>query len=131
MSKNRCFVLYEREGRRNSAFIEVDDMYITGSMFESLKRHVSNLIADLYTDRYGYILIVDFKVIASVQMIGQMKRTVIVVPTTEIKEIPSIYSLLKMKLMELSKELEQKSIEIQELTGKSIDKNSSNRRSKQ
>lgn len=36
------------------------------SLFESLKRHVSNLIADLYTDRYGYILIVDFKVIASV-----------------------------------------------------------------
>lgn len=66
MSRKRCFVLYEREGRRNSAFIEVDDMYITGSMFESLKRHVSNLIADLYTDRYGYIPIVDFKVIASV-----------------------------------------------------------------
>lgn len=66
MSKKRCFVLYEREGRRNSAFIEVDDIYITGAMFESLKRHVSNLIADLYTDKYGYILIVDFKVIASV-----------------------------------------------------------------
>ena len=51
---------------RNSAFIEVDDTYITGSMFESLKRDISNLTADLYTDRYGYILIVDFKVIASV-----------------------------------------------------------------
>ena len=60
-----------------------------------------------------------------------MKRTVVVVPTTEIKEIPSIYGLLKMKLMELSKELEQKSIEIQEITDKSIDTALSNRRSKQ
>ena len=60
-----------------------------------------------------------------------MKRTVVIVPTTEIKEIPSIYGLLRMKLMELSKELEQKSIEIQEITDKSIDTALSNRRSKQ
>lgn len=60
-----------------------------------------------------------------------MKRTVVVVSTTEIKEIPSIYGLLRIKLMELSKELEQKSIEIQELTDKSIDTALSNRRSKQ
>lgn len=66
MSKKRCFVLYEREGRRNSAFIEVDDVYITGSMFSSLERHVSNTISNLYTDRYGSVLILDFKVIASV-----------------------------------------------------------------
>lgn len=66
MSKQRCFVLYEREGRRDSAFIEVSDIYIAGSMFGSLKRHVSDLIANLYTDRYGSILILDFKVIASV-----------------------------------------------------------------
>nr|DAS92875.1 MAG TPA: hypothetical protein [Caudoviricetes sp.] len=60
-----------------------------------------------------------------------MKRTVVVVPTTEIKEIPSIYGLLRMKLMELSKELEQKSIEIQEPTDNSIDAALSNRHSKQ
>ena len=66
MSKKRCFVLYEREGRRNSAFIEVDDMYITGSMFSSLYSHVSNLIANLYSDKYGFIKILDFRIIASV-----------------------------------------------------------------
>lgn len=66
MSKKRCFVLYEREGKRNSAFIEIDDVYITGTLFRSLKSHVSDKIADLYTDRYGYVLILDFKVIASV-----------------------------------------------------------------
>lgn len=60
-----------------------------------------------------------------------MKRTVIVAPATEIKEIPSIYGLLKMKLMELSKELEQKSLEVQELTDKLIDEISDNRHSKQ
>lgn len=60
-----------------------------------------------------------------------MKRTVIVASTAETKEIPSIYSLLKMRLMELSKELEQKSIEIQELTDKLIDQISNNGRSKQ
>jgi hypothetical protein len=59
-----------------------------------------------------------------------MKRTIIVAPATEIKEIPSIYGLLKIKLMELSKELEQKSIEIQKLTDKSINAVSKNRHSK-
>lgn len=60
-----------------------------------------------------------------------MKRTIIVAPAAEIKEIPSIYGLLKMKLRELSEELEQKSIEIQELTDKLIDEISDNRRPKQ
>lgn len=66
MAKQRCFVLYEREGRRNSAFIEVDDIYITGTLFRSLKSHVSDLIANLHRDKYGFVLILDFKVIASV-----------------------------------------------------------------
>lgn len=60
-----------------------------------------------------------------------MKRTVIVASTADIKEIPSIYGLLKIKLMELSKELEQKSAEIQVLTDKLIDEISNNRHSKQ
>lgn len=37
MAKQRCFVLYERNDGRSSAFIEVDDIYITGSLFKSLK----------------------------------------------------------------------------------------------
>ena len=60
-----------------------------------------------------------------------MKRTVIVASTEQIKEISSIYGFLKMRLMELSKELEQKSIEIQEFTDKLIDEISNNRHSKQ
>ena len=60
-----------------------------------------------------------------------MKRTVIVASTADIKEIPSIYGLLKMRLMELSKELEQKSVEVQELTDKLIDEISKSRHSKQ
>lgn len=60
-----------------------------------------------------------------------MKRTVIVASAAETKEVPSIYSLLKMRLMELSKELEQKSVEVQELTEKLIDEISKNRHSKQ
>lgn len=60
-----------------------------------------------------------------------MKKTVIVASTADIKEIPSIYGLLKIKLMELSKELEQKSVEVQELTDKLIDEISKNRHSKQ
>lgn len=60
-----------------------------------------------------------------------MKRTVIVASAAETKETPSIYGLLKIKLMELSKELEQKSIEIQEFTDKLINKISNNRDSKQ
>lgn len=60
-----------------------------------------------------------------------MKRTVIVASTADIKETLSIYSLLKIKLMELSKELEQKSVEIQVLTDKLTDEISSNRCSKQ
>ena len=66
MAKQRCFVLYERNGGRASTFIEVSDIYITGSLFKSLKSHIKDLIADQYTDRYGSILILDFKVIASV-----------------------------------------------------------------
>lgn len=66
MSKKRCFVRYERNGKESSAFIEIDDFYITGSLFRSLESHVSNKIANLYTDKYGHILILDFKVIASV-----------------------------------------------------------------
>ena len=66
MAKQRCFVLYERNDGRSSAFIEVDDIYITGSLFKSLKEHIKDLIANLYKDRYGSILILDFKVIASV-----------------------------------------------------------------
>lgn len=66
MAKKRCFVRYQRKGKENSAFIEIDDIYITGSLFKSLESHISNKIADLYTDRYGYVLILDFKVIASV-----------------------------------------------------------------
>lgn len=66
MSKKRCFVRYERNGKEDSAFIEIDDMYITGSLFKSLKSHVSDKIANLYKDMYGYVLILDFKVIASV-----------------------------------------------------------------
>lgn len=56
MSKKRCFVRYERNGKERSAFIEIDDMYITGS--------VSDKIDSLYKDMSGYILILDFKVIA-------------------------------------------------------------------
>lgn len=63
MSKQRCFVLYERGGTKDSAFIEVDDAYITGSLFGSLKYHVSNLIANKYEDTHCYVLILDFKVI--------------------------------------------------------------------
>lgn len=63
-AKRKCFVYYEREGRRNSAFLEVDDIYISGSLFKNLGSHLKDLIANLYTDRYGSILIVDFKVIA-------------------------------------------------------------------
>ena len=66
MAKQRCFVLYERNDGRSSTFIEVDDIYITGSLFKSLKKHIKDLIANLYKDRYGSILILDFKVIASV-----------------------------------------------------------------
>lgn len=62
-AKRKCFVAYEREGRRNSAFLEVDDVYITGSLFKNLENHLKDLIANLYTDRYGSILITDFKVI--------------------------------------------------------------------
>lgn len=58
-----------------------------------------------------------------------MKRTVIVASTAEVKEIPSIYGLLRMKLTELSKELEQKSAEVQELTDRLIDETSNNRHS--
>lgn len=65
MSKKRCFVLYERNGKRSSAFIEVDDSYITGPLFGSLESHVSDLISNLYRDMYDYILILDFKIIAS------------------------------------------------------------------
>lgn len=60
-----------------------------------------------------------------------MKRTVIVASTADIKEAPSIYSLLKIKLMELSKELEQKSVEIQVLTDKLTDEIFNNRYQKQ
>lgn len=66
MSKKRCFVLYERNGKRSSAFIEVDDSYITGPLFRSLESYVSDLISSLYRDMYDYILILDFKVIASI-----------------------------------------------------------------
>ena len=64
MANKRCFVAYEREGRRNSAFLEVNDAYITGSLFKNLENHLEYLISNLYTDRYGSILITDFKVIA-------------------------------------------------------------------
>lgn len=67
MSKQRCFVLYERGGKRDSVFIEVSDAYITGALFGSLKYHVSNLIANKYEDTHCYVLILDFKVISSVQ----------------------------------------------------------------
>lgn len=60
-----------------------------------------------------------------------MKRAVIVASVAETKEAPSIYSLLKKRLMELSKELEQKSLEVQQLTDKLIDETSDNRHSKQ
>ena len=60
-----------------------------------------------------------------------MKRAVIVASVAETKEAPSIYSLLKKRLMELSKELEQKSLEVQQLTDKLIDETSDNRYSKQ
>lgn len=63
MAKRKCFVYYEREGRRNSAFLEVDDIYISGTLFRNLGSHLKDLIANRYTDRYGSILIVDFKVI--------------------------------------------------------------------
>ena len=66
MAKQRCFVLYERNAGRALTFIEVSDIYITGSLFKSLKSHIKDLIADQYIDRYGSILILDFKVIASV-----------------------------------------------------------------
>lgn len=49
---------------KDSAFIEVDDVYITGPLFGSLKYHVLNLIANKYEDTHCYILILDFKVIA-------------------------------------------------------------------
>lgn len=42
MSKKRCFVRYERNGKERSAFIEIDDMYIAGSLFKSLESHVSD-----------------------------------------------------------------------------------------
>ena len=64
MTKRKCFVYYEREGRRNSDFIEVDDIYISGALFKNLENHLKDLIANRYADRYGGILIVDFKVIA-------------------------------------------------------------------
>ncbi len=60
-----------------------------------------------------------------------MKRAAIVASVAETKEAPSIYSLLKKRLMELSKELEQKSLEVQQLTDKLIDETSDNRHSKQ
>ena len=60
-----------------------------------------------------------------------MKRTVIVASAAETKEAPSIYSLLKMRLMELSKELEQKSLEVQQIADRLIDEISSNRYPKQ
>lgn len=63
-AKRKCFVHYEREGRRSSAFLEVDDIYISGSLFRNLGSHLKDLIANRYTDRYGSILIVDFKLIA-------------------------------------------------------------------
>lgn len=63
-AKRKCFVYYEREGRRNSAFLEVDDIYISGSLFKNLESHLKDLIANRYTDRCGSILIVDFKLIA-------------------------------------------------------------------
>lgn len=64
MANKRCFVAYERNGGRNSVFIEVDDIYISGALFRNLGSHLKDLIANRYTDRYGSILIVDFKVIA-------------------------------------------------------------------
>lgn len=64
MPKKRCFVRYERNGKERSAFIEIDDMYIAGSLFKSLESHVSDKIDSLYKDMSGYILILDFKVIA-------------------------------------------------------------------
>ena len=60
-----------------------------------------------------------------------MKRSVVVAPTAEVRENPSIYGLLKIKLRELSEELEQKSLEIQKLTDKPINTVSNNRYSKQ
>lgn len=66
MSKRRCFVLYERGGTRDSVFIEVDESYITGALFKSLKYHVSNLIANMYEDKRCYVLILDFKVIVQI-----------------------------------------------------------------
>lgn len=52
------------EEKRDSALIEVDDAYITGALFGSLKYHVSNLIANKYEDTHCYVLILDFKTIA-------------------------------------------------------------------
>jgi hypothetical protein len=49
-----------------------------------------------------------------------MRKIVTIASTAEIKKAPSFYDLLKMRLIQLSKELEQNSLEINKLTDKLV-----------